>query len=48
MRYIRLSLYFLVLVMNTVKNPTARQFLPEIGPAGSIFLQLTKLDENTD
>jgi hypothetical protein len=41
-------MYFLVLVIYTVKNPTARQFLHEIGSGGSIFLQLTKHAENTD
>jgi len=40
-------MYFLVLVINTVKNPTARQLFHEIGPGDSIFLQLTKNDENT-
>jgi hypothetical protein len=41
-------MYFLVLVIYTVKNPTARQFWLEIGPGGSIFLQLARHEENTD
>jgi hypothetical protein len=40
-------MYFPVLVTYTVKNPTARQLLPEIGHGGSIFLQITKHEENT-
>jgi hypothetical protein len=41
-------MYFVVLIIDTVKNPTARQLLHEIGPGGSIFIQLTKHEENTD
>jgi len=41
-------MYFLVLIIYTVKNPTARQLLHEIGPGGSIFLQLTEREENCE